>query len=87
MSEVKAERMFVRLCATIRECRLALELSEEELGEAIGKNADYVQKLEKGELQFGLDVLRKCAQAFSLSMSEFLELADENHELVLFCEE
>jgi len=61
---------------TIRECRLARGLSQQQLADTAGLNRSQIQKIERGEIQIGNITLANAARlaaALAIKIEELLE--------------
>ncbi len=72
MSTVENEKMY-EVAMRIREMRLIAGYSEKEMAEKTEIDFDTYVKLEAGELDFPFSFIHKCAQVFSIGMSDLLE--------------
>jgi ribosome-binding protein aMBF1 (putative translation factor) len=71
------------LSQTIKECRMALNMSPEQLARMIKKTPEFVQDLEKAKVAIDSQVLEDCAWAFGLSAAEMVEIAVSEAVLVV----
>ena len=65
----------VRFGKAVREERLKLGLSQEELAERAGVHRTYIGMIERAEKNITLENIEKLAKALKLSVSKLLELA------------
>ena len=64
------------LGAAIRERRVAIDLSQEQLAERIGCHRNYVGYVERGEYNPSYASLRRFAAGFKCAVSELIRPAD-----------
>ena len=69
-----------RIGAKIRLHRIAKNLTQEQLAEAIGSTASYIGQIERGEKNIRLDTVEKIITALDLSIEQ---LFDNEHEAFL----
>lgn len=55
----------------MRELRLALRISQEELAERARLHRNYVGSVERGEREVGITAIAQLAKALGLSLAEF----------------
>ena len=65
-----------RLGAAIRDRRIAMDLSQEQLAERIGCHRNYVGYVERGEHTPSYGLLRRFATGFKCTVSEMISPAD-----------
>jgi len=63
----------------IRGLRKKKELSQGNLFDLTGLKESYISKLENGHIKPTVETIAKLAEAFGLSVSEFLEYAENTH--------
>lgn len=68
------------LGAAITELRTSQKWSQRDLGEQIGHTEYYVSRIEKGTQSATLDVIVNIAQAFGLTGSQLLALAEKKQD-------
>lgn len=71
----------------VKQCRMALDMSQRDLARQIHKNTEYVKKLESGAIPVEREVILDCAAAFGLSLSELVEIAASESTLLVLEEE
>jgi len=79
LSSVKRKKAIpperVRLGAAIRERRVALGLSQEQLAEKVGCHRNYMGRIERGEQNITLDMMVRVAAAAGCCVAELAEEA------------
>lgn len=68
----RIEEQTIELGSRIREMRLQLEMSQEDLGEASGLHRTYIGHIERGEVNPSLLNLLKLAAALGIDASELV---------------
>ena len=63
----------------IRGLRKERDLSQGDLFELTGLKESYISKLENGHIKPTLETISKLSKAFGISVSEFLEYAENTH--------
>jgi len=71
------ESIAVRLGHVIRQHRLAVKLSQEQLAERIGLHWTYVSQVERGKRNVSVDSLRRIGEALALPGWRLLREAEE----------
>jgi transcriptional regulator with XRE-family HTH domain len=61
-----------RFGATIRERRIALGLSQEELAEMVGCHRNYMGRIERGEQNITLDMMIRVAKALRCRLADVM---------------
>jgi transcriptional regulator with XRE-family HTH domain len=70
----KPDKLFLREFGQhVRKLREAAKWTQEELAERSGLHRTYIGSIERGERNLALLNIRKVANAFSLTLSEFLD--------------
>lgn len=80
---IQPRRLAERLCRTIRECRLALEIPPAQFAARIQQPVSVLFKLERAEFSPSYDIIRDCARALDLSVKELIEISICGHITVL----
>ena len=71
------ENLNLELGNRLREKRLELGYSQEELAEVIGIHRTYIGTIERGEKTVTITTLHKICKALKITMSEFLKNIDK----------
>ena len=71
------ENLNLELGNRLREKRLELGYSQEELAEVIGIHRTYIGTIERGEKTVTITTLNKICKALNVTMSEFLKNIDK----------
>ena len=64
--------------------RTALGISTQDFADKIDKSVDYVEKLERGEIDASISTILSCARSLELSVAELLNVIECNHRLIVF---
>jgi transcriptional regulator with XRE-family HTH domain len=67
-----------RLCALLRETRIAAGLTQEQLAERLGRPQSFVSKIESRERRLDLVVLREVDEALGVGLVAFVRRFDES---------
>jgi|688.fasta_scaffold452569_1 predicted transcriptional regulator len=80
---IQPRRLAERLCTTIRECRLALDIPAETFAKSIHKSVPFLMQLERAAVSPSYKLVRECARALDLTVRELIEIAIIGHITVL----
>ena len=70
---MKATSSRIKLGYRIRELRVKIGLSQEELGFRAGLHRTYIGSIERGEQNVSIDNIHKLAKALKVSLSELFK--------------
>jgi XRE family transcriptional regulator, regulator of sulfur utilization len=81
------KELFILVGERIRELRKALRLSQEELASRAELHHTYIGKLERGEVNIGLESLVRVLDVLHISLKEFFDSIDskvpDEHKVLL----
>lgn len=63
------------LAANIKKYRKKANLTQDRLSEMLKMDVRYLQRIEKGEINIGVELLVRCAEALSIDPGRLLEKA------------
>ena len=72
--EGRDEVLISKLALRVRSLRVQRRWSQENLAEMTGLHRNYIGHTERGDINVGLTNIGKLAQAFDLSIPEFMQL-------------
>ncbi|WP_043585534.1 helix-turn-helix domain-containing protein [Geminisphaera colitermitum] len=72
---MQRNQIILRLGAVIRECRVALDLTQEELAEKADLSTNYIGNLERGEQEPSVTALVKVAAGLGITASSLIAQA------------
>jgi transcriptional regulator with XRE-family HTH domain len=67
----------------IKQCRIALDLSVQDLAKRIGRSASQVQDIEEARVAVDSELLQSCASVFGLTEIEIVSLAASDSTLLV----
>ena len=80
---IQPRRLAERLCTTIRDCRIALEIPVEVFAANIHQSVPTLMKLERAAINPSYKLIRDCAKALDMSVRELIEISIIGHITVL----
>ena len=68
----------------IRTLRKQKVLSQEQLAERVGMSSKYLGEIERGQVNFSVDIAEKISKAFGIELTDLFDYQHELNRKVLF---